>query len=113
MSTNEEVMTNGARKIFFNKQHNTGYVFTDKGDCNNTDPLWKQTRLMLDIDKKSKLIAVAVLVQEKSFKIGMQTFIWLKSGALKQDALECSQETQLKTVPRDFVNEEIDVPYVG
>ena len=47
----------------------------------------------LDIDKKSELIAVAILVQEKSFKIAMQTFIWSKSGALKKDALECSQET--------------------
>ena len=53
---------------------------------------------MLDIDKKFELIAIADFVQAKNFKNEMQTFIWLKSGALKKDALECSQETQLKTI---------------
>ena len=67
---------------------------------------------MLDIDKKSKLIAVAVLVQEKSFKIKMQTFNRWKSGALKKDSVECSQETQLKTVLRDFVEERKGIPCV-
>ena len=59
---------------------------------------------MLDIDKKSEFIAVAVFVPEKNFKIEMLTFR-SKSGALKKEALECSQETQLKTVSRDFVKE--------
>ena len=53
---------------------------------------------MLDIDKKFELIAVADLVHSKNFKNEMQTFIWSKLGALKKDALECSQETQLKTI---------------
>ena len=53
---------------------------------------------MLDIDKKFELIAVADLVQEKNFKNEMQTFIRSKSSAMRKDALECSQETQLKTM---------------
>ena len=53
---------------------------------------------MLDINKKFELIAVADFVQAKNFKNEMQTFIWSKSGVLKKNALECSQETQLKTI---------------
>ena len=53
---------------------------------------------MLDIDIKFKLIAVADLLQVKNFKNEMQTFICSKSGALRKDALECSQEMQLKTI---------------
>ena len=53
---------------------------------------------MLDIDKKFELIAVADLVRAKNFKNELQTCMWSKWVALKKDTLECSQETQLKTI---------------
>ena len=43
----------------------------------------------------------------------METFTWSKSSALKKDALECSQETQLKAVLRNFIKKGIDIPHVN